>query len=417
MLNVKDISCNYGEIKVLENIDFGTNRGECIGIIGPNGSGKSTLLKAISKIIKPASGNIILCEKDISKMSSKDLAKNLAVVPQDTNVDFEFSCLDIVLMGRNPHIKRFGMESKKDYDVAYTCMEQTGTLHLKDRLISELSGGERQRVIIARALAQEPGVLLLDEPVSHLDINHQIEVLELIERLKKNNGLEVIMVIHDLNLAARYCDRLILLHENKILCAGRPEDVLTRDNIRKAFCANVLVRRHPLTGFVYITLLNSNEPKEKVSGKKVHLISGAGTGTQIMYSLLSKGYDVSAGVLNVLDSDYEAAMQLNIKTVIEAPFSPITPEAYAQNIEMMKNADVIVVSDVPVGWGNLKNLEAVSEIAGSKPVIMVEDEISTEKDFTNGEASKIREKIMSAGAVIAHGAGELPDIIKNKLDA
>ncbi len=202
MLDIRSISVNYGAIKVLEDVSFIAEKGECIGIIGPNGSGKSTLLKTLSKILKPSSGKVVLCDKELERYSAKELAKNMAVVPQDTNIDFDFTCLEVVLMGRNPHMKRFELEGKKDMDIARESMVLTNTWHLRERPLTEISGGERQRVIIARALAQEPSVLLLDEPVSHLDINHQIEILDLVERLKKERGLVVIVVLHDLNLAA-----------------------------------------------------------------------------------------------------------------------------------------------------------------------------------------------------------------------
>ncbi len=404
-LDVQGLSCSYGDVKVLENVFLRSGKGECIGIIGPNGSGKSTLLKALSKSIKPVSGSIVLLDRDLKSFSHGELARNMAVVSQDTPSDFNFSCLDIVLMGRNPHLKRFEIEGKKDYEIAQASMELTSTWDFRDRMFNELSGGERQRVIIARALTQEPSILLLDEPVSHLDINHQIEILELVDRLKKTRGLLIVLVIHDLNLAARYCDRLILLNGKAIQAAGSPAEVLTRENVRKAFRTDVIVRRHPMTGSIYITLMNPvPQEAQKNEGRKIHLVSGAGTGARLMYALVSRGYTVTAGVLNVLDSDFETAGELNIKTISEAPFSPITPEASAQNLEAMKAADFVVVSDVPIGWGNLQNLEAVMSIAGIKPVILVE---STEKrDFTDGKATEMFDRLKSQGAIRAGSADE-----------
>lgn len=414
MLDVADLSCKYGNAKVLENIFFSTKQGECVGIIGPNGSGKSTLLKTLSKAMKPASGSIVLLGKELKTIPLNELARSMAVVPQDTNVDFDFTCLDIVLMGRHPHMGRFAMEGKADYDIARRSMELTNTWHLKDRQISELSGGERQRVIIARALTQEPSVLLLDEPVSHLDINHQIEIMELVHRLKAEKGLLVIVVIHDLNLAARYCDRLILLNQSTIQAAGTPTEVLTRENIRRTFKTDVLVRRHPLTGTIYITLLTTlSSAGTGHGGRTVHLVCGAGTGTRLMYLLAEKGFTITAGVLNVLDSDYETAEQLGIKTITEAPFSPILPETYSQNIEAMEAADVVVVSDVPVGRGNLRNLEALLKVSKNKQVILLDGDIE-KRDFTGGAATGLFRQIIEGGAIVARTADEIVEILADK---
>ena len=409
-LDVARLAVNYGNVKVLEDVFISSCAGECIGIIGPNGSGKSTLLKALSKIIPPAAGSIVLTGKDLESIPRDELARNMAVVSQDTHSDFEFSCHDIVLMGRNPHMKRFAVESRRDYEIAESSMKLTSTWHLKDRMFNELSGGERQRVVIARALTQEPSVLLLDEPVSHLDINHQIEILELVHGLKKTKGLLVIMVIHDLNLAARYCDRLILLNSRTVQAAGTPAEVLTREHIRNAFKADVLVRRHPMTGSIYITLMNTVKPDRAGNdGLKVHLVSGAGTGARLLYALASQGYTLTAGVLNVLDSDYDVAAELGVKTITEAPFSPITPEACALNLEAMNAADVIVVSDVPFGWGNLKNLEAVAELAGHKAIVLVEG--PEDRDFTSGKATELMDRLKTQGAIVVVSADEAVEAV------
>ncbi len=403
MLDVEALAVSYGASKVLRDITFSVDKGECIGIIGPNGSGKSTLLKAMSKILKPTSGKVVVCGKGLERYTVKELARRMAVVPQETGIEFDFTCLEIVLMGRNPHMGRFEVEGKKDMDIAREAMELTNTWHLKDRPFSRISGGERQRVIIARALAQEPSVLLMDEPVSHLDINYQIEILDLVERMKEERRMVVIIVFHDLNLAARYCDRLILLSDSRILAAGKPEEVLTQDHIHEAFHANVVVRKHPLTGYVYVTPLN--EASQPSNGKTIHLICGAGTGTRLMYLLRSKGYRLTAGVLNVLDSDHDTAASLNIKTVSEAPFSPITPESYGQLMEMIKKADVVVITDVPIGWGNIKNLQAVIE-AKPRALYIIEND-KEKRDYVNGDAARILDALKASGAIAVKGADEV----------
>jgi iron complex transport system ATP-binding protein len=216
VLNVDGIECRYGSVKVLENVNLTVKEGDFLGIMGPNGSGKSTLLKSISRVLKPHKGSILLDKIDVYSMKSVDLAKHMAVVPQESNIGFAFTAMDIVLMGRNPHMKRFEMESEKDMAIVKKAMLQTNTWQLAERPINELSGGEKQRVIIARALAQEPKVLLLDEPLTHLDMINQIEIMDLVRDLCEKEHLIVLAVIHDLNLASRYCTSAILVKNSTI---------------------------------------------------------------------------------------------------------------------------------------------------------------------------------------------------------
>ncbi|MFX0162148.1 MAG: ABC transporter ATP-binding protein [Candidatus Hodarchaeota archaeon] len=235
-LNINGISFSYNGVKALERITFEVNEGEVVGVIGPNGSGKSTLLRCISMILKPKVGTVLIDGKNMCEFDRKEIAKNFGVVPQESVIVFPFTVLDIVLMGRTPHLRsRFSKETLDDLEVVKNAMKVTSTQHLANRVINEISGGERQRVIIARALAQEPKVLLLDEPTLHLDINHQMEILELVRELAIKNNLAVVLVTHDLNLASRYCDKLMLLKSGKIYSVGLAEDVLTIDNIRDVY--------------------------------------------------------------------------------------------------------------------------------------------------------------------------------------
>jgi len=241
--------------------------GEVLGIVGPNGSGKTTLLRCINMVLKPKAGTVLIDGQDILELDRKEIAKSIGVVPQNSNVRFPFTVLDVVLMGRTPHMERLDRESLKDIEVAKKAMEMTNTEHLADRLIDEVSGGEKQRVIIARALAQEPKILLLDEPTLHLDINHQLELLELIRELSKRNSLVVILVSHDLNLAARYCDRMILLSSGKIHSAGRPSEVLTPENIKEVYQVVVEVSKDPETDAPHILL---KEPVKQIRSAQTH---------------------------------------------------------------------------------------------------------------------------------------------------
>lgn len=419
ILTVNGVDCYYGSVKVLENVRLSVKERDFVGVLGPNGSGKTTLLRSISRTLKPHRGVILLNDVDVYALKSVEVAKQMAVVPQDTLIAFNFTALDIVLMGRNPHLSRFQMESEKDVAIARKAMELTNTWHLAERLINELSGGERQRVIIARALAQEPTVLLLDEPTVHLDINNQLEIMDLLKELCIKNGLVVLAVFHDFNLVARYCDSAILLNDGKIISMGDLDAVFTSENIRKVFQVDAVVKKHPITNSLYIIPVSM--PKPPLSKRlSVHLICGAGTGTALMKILADEGYNVTAGVLNVLDTDYETAQLLKIPVTSEAPFSLITEETHRANLEMINKASAVVMTAVPFGYANLRNLEAAKEaLERGIPTFVIEEVPIEQRDFTKGKAKKHLTELKSKGAIFVKNQNELLsllDISEDKLN-
>ena len=234
-LRVDRVQFYYEARKVLDEICFEAGEGEFIGLIGPNGSGKTTLLKIIDGILKPRIGSVYLDCKHISKLDPRELAKELAMVPQTADLNFDLKVFDVVMMGRYPYLGRFSFEREIDEEKVRFWMRLTNTLHLAERSIKEVSGGERQRVLIARALAQEPRILLLDEPTSNLDVCYQIEIMNLLKELVERLGLTILCAIHDLNLAARYSDKIILINDGKIKSIGKPVEVLTKENLRDVF--------------------------------------------------------------------------------------------------------------------------------------------------------------------------------------
>ena len=313
VLTIDGIDCSYGSVKVLEDIQFAVESGEFLGILGPNGSGKTTLLRSISRVLKPQKGTIFIGDADIYKLKTLEVAKQLAVVPQDTPITFDFTALEVVLMGRNPHIPRFKMESREDLAIAKNSMKMTGIWNLAERPVTELSGGEKQRVIIARALTQEPKILLLDEPTTHLDICNQLEIMDLLKQLCKTKKMLIIAVFHDFNLAARYCDSLILLKEGKIVAVGESNKTLTSENVKRVFHVDTIVKKHPVTGSLHVIPISRPQNQQQKS-IIIHLISGGGTGSPLMKILTDEGYSVTAGVLNLLDTDHETAQLLKIPT-------------------------------------------------------------------------------------------------------
>jgi iron complex transport system ATP-binding protein len=248
------------------DISFSVVRGEFLGIIGPNGSGKSTLLRLISGVLSPWRGQIRVDGKPVSAYSRRDLCRRIAMVPQETKIDFPFSVTEVVLFGRTPHLGGFGFAGDRDLQAAERAMARTQTTHLARRAITQLSGGERQRVILARALAQEPTFLLLDEPGAFLDIRHEVETYDLLRDLQAE-GITILTVLHDLNLAALYCDRVALLDAGRLAQVGRPEDVLTYATLTRVYGTEIYVHKNDITGGLNILPLNREQREALRVGK------------------------------------------------------------------------------------------------------------------------------------------------------
>jgi len=254
-LQIRQVSFSYLDGLVLHNIDLSIKAGEMVGLLGPNGSGKTTLIKLASGILKPGQGEIRLDGSDLSQLRRKVIARSVAVVPQQFHIPFAFTVGEVAMLGRIPFIRALAGETEIDRQAVNTALELVGISELEQRRFDELSGGERQKVILAMALAQQPRLLLLDEPTVHLDITHQIEILELLRNLNVEQGITVMAAMHDLNLASLYFDRLILLEEGRVLADGTPAQVLTEARIREVFSASVLVEPHPTTGVPHIIVM------------------------------------------------------------------------------------------------------------------------------------------------------------------
>lgn len=259
-IEMQDICLGYDGKVILEGLTFQVRPGEMMGLIGPNGSGKSTVIRALSRIILPYSGKILLDGQDVTKLPRRDLARLLAVVPQMPLLPSAFTAFEIVLMGQYPHLGLFQYEGPKELAIAWQAMEKTGTQFLAERRVNELSGGEIQGLLIARALAQETKAILLDEPTANLDIGRQIEVLDLIKNLCYKENLTVLAALHDLNLASQYCDRLVLINNTRIHAEGTPREVITAQNIADVYGAESCVYTHPVNGLPCV-LLNAGNGK------------------------------------------------------------------------------------------------------------------------------------------------------------
>ena len=263
LLKTEGVAFAYGSKVVLEDISFQVGKGDFLGIIGPNGSGKTTLLKVLNGVIEPRKGRVLFRDKPIRSFPRKELARSIGVVAQEYAFSYPFTVREIVLMGRYAHMSRLGFETSHDMEVALHSMRSTDIEHLADRKFHELSGGERQRVIIARALAQEPQIILFDEPTAFLDIHHQIEFFDFIWELNQNTGVTIVAVSHDINLAAQYCKEMALLSKGRVYRMGRPDEVVTEDSVFDVYGKRVLLDRNPLTGAPRITLLSQKEAFRK----------------------------------------------------------------------------------------------------------------------------------------------------------
>lgn len=263
MIKINNLTCGYDLKFFLEDINLNIHNKEIVGIIGPNGSGKTTLLRAITKVLKPKKGRILFQDRDIWHINPRELARGVAVVSQTIEAEI-MTVEEFILLGRIPHYKRFQLiDTKKDLDAAERAMALTNISKLKDQPMNQISGGERQLALIARALTQEPRLLLLDEPTAHLDITHQVGVLDLIKRLNRDFGLTVIMVLHDLNLASEYCHRLALLNKGRVHKIGKTEEVIDYKTIEEVYKTVVVVEKNPVSSKPHIFAVPEEERQRK----------------------------------------------------------------------------------------------------------------------------------------------------------
>lgn len=248
-ITMEKIGYRYGARAVVRQVSARMESGLVYGVIGPNGSGKTTLLRLLAGVLTPCEGRVLLDGDEVCGLSARALAKRMAVVPQSSVLTFDFTVMDVVLMGRQPYIGRLGREQADDIEIAESAMRETGVYELRDRPATLLSGGEWQRTLIARALCQDTPVMLLDEPVSSLDIRHQLDILGTVRRRAIHSNSLVVMVLHDLNMAAHFCDRLLLMHEGRLASEGRPREVLLPDRLYDVYGAEVRIL-HGLDGQV-----------------------------------------------------------------------------------------------------------------------------------------------------------------------
>lgn len=256
-IEVRDIAFSYTKKPLFDGMSVSVGEGEFVGLVGPNGSGKTTFLNLLTRVLKPERGSIILDGTELQSYPARELARKVAVVPQESTIIFPFSVSEVVLMGRAPHLKTI-LEREEDFEIANEAMRMTGVDHLASRPVTQLSGGEKQGVIIARALAQRPSILLLDEPTAFLDIKHQVDIYDILTRLNRERGMTIIAVSHDLNLASHYCQRVLVFKEGRLMFDGPPQQAITAETVRDVYETEVVVRMDARTGRPFVLPIREN---------------------------------------------------------------------------------------------------------------------------------------------------------------
>ncbi len=437
LLEVQNITFGYGNKPLLYDVSLQVQRGERIGLLGPNGSGKTTLLRLISGLLSPQNGTVFLEGRTLQQWGRRSSAQRIAVVPQELHIPFAFTVEHMVSLGRTPFVRPFlGSRTQHDQVVVQDALATADIASLADRIFNELSGGERQRVMIAMALAQEPSLLLLDEPTSHLDIKYQIETLELVQRLNKERGVTIIAAMHDLNLASRYFNRLLLFQRGIVADAG-PAEVLEPALLSRVY--GVDVRVGILRGAKYLSVLppDSASDDEDVSEAgqhiRIHLIAGGGSGEVMMRALADEHIAFSIGALNIGDSDYTLALRLAEQVIVEQPYAPISQALLEKVRASLTQVALLVICPTPIGFGNLALLhEAVVAAQRGLPVLllacvdgdeamknMVEENdeqlqqtgIGT-RDYTHGKGVELVRELLRHNAISVNSVKEAVAYIK-----
>ena len=427
------VSFAYRRALALDDVSFRVTPGAMVGLLGPNGAGKSTILKLAAGTLRPSAGRVCLLADEASRLPRREAARRVAMVPQEFTVQFPYSVRQIVEMGRTPRLRLLGTLRSEDHAAVESALATTEIAHLAGRAFQELSGGERQRVLLALALAQEGEILLLDEPTAHLDIRWQIETLELLRRLNAERGLTILAALHDLNLAARYFSRLILLNK-RVVADGPPSRALERELLASVYGAAVTVG--VLGGEEHLSILPPGHTWQgapssldgKSSAPVVHVLAGGGTGALLMRALADAGIPFSAGPLNIGDSDYALAERLAVACIVEPPYAPVSDAGLAAAGEAMRAAGAVLLCPLPLGAGNVALLDLARSAAQSGArVILLEPEAGSMPDREallarvaardySGRGPALYRALLEAGAEIAAMPTQALDLLTGVRD-
>ncbi len=350
ILRTDKLTVGYGKKTVVADINVMLMKGQFVCLLGPNGSGKSTILKTIVHILAPLGGEVYLNEREISRMSNQDMAKTTSVVLTEPISAGLLTAYDVVMLGRHPHTGFMGKPTEKDSEKVIEVLKMVNAENIAQRYFTELSDGEKQKTLLARALAQEPQLIVLDEPTSHLDARHRIEVMLILRQLTQEKGVTVIASLHDIDLAMKACDVAILIKDEHILACGTPEDVLKEHLVTELYGMD----RATFSGY-----LGGVELKGNQSGSKVFVVAGAGSGASVYRALIKHGFFIITGILAENDIDFHIATAVGAIVIKSQPYDNISQTAYAEALKLMDGVGQVIDAGFPVGAMNQPNLDLI----------------------------------------------------------
>jgi iron complex transport system ATP-binding protein len=417
---VAGVSVRFGERTALHRVDLSARPGELVALTGPNGSGKTTLLRVILGLTVPSEGEVRLFGASAAGLTTRERARRIAWVPQEELPRDNVRILSYVLYGRYAHQPAFASDSDSDRTIAMRALAEVDLSDRADEGVFDLSGGERQRLLLARSLAQQAPVLLLDEPTAHLDIGYQLDLLDRVRGLVRQRGVCAIAALHDLNLAGRFADRVVVLSHGRRVADGLPSEVLTPPLLREVWGVDADLKRDPRTGQTYLLPRRLSDATrggiaQGVRRGPVHVVGGGGAAGPILRALTDEQYAVTAGALPLLDSDGEACEELGVPYVAEIPFAPLSEEVRARHRAMLDAARAIVVAPFAVGPTNVANLEDLLGRARSVPMLLLAPPPGFARDFTGGRATELLEQLAAEGAQVVPDEVTLLQVLSAKL--
>lgn len=349
IVRTEKLSVGYDKKVVIDGVNITGDKGEIVCLLGPNGAGKTTILRTISGLLSPVNGHVYIKGKNILDINKKELSKDLAVVLTQRLSGGLMTAFEIAAMGRYPHTGFFGKLSESDISKTMEALKTVNAEYLAERYFDELSDGEKQKILVARALVQEPQVIVLDEPTSHLDIRHRLELIDILKKLSKEKGITVILSLHEIDMALKSCDKVILVKDKKVIAYGVPEEVVDEEIINELYGIKESNFNNLLGS---IEICNTLAPS-------VFVIGGSGQGAPI-YRLLTKyGIGVATGVLHENDVDYEIARTMGLTIFSEKSFEEIGESEFNKCIKTIEDIDIIIDSRCPIGKMNMKNMELI----------------------------------------------------------